>query len=232
MSCSEQLTTALEKLDRAFAQEEPFPVTGCTYCYGDRDFALLSGPLDLVDDDLVTSVAAEVPDHWGDFPRLYRRLTPRIVRRLVTGQLHVDEELVASRLVQADWTTWDAPLVEALRDVWSAWWESTLRTPSSPVPVTKTLAVVTVTTGGMRPWLDTWAATRTPAADEQLAYLVDDVMFEVDVTDLRMGFYDDYEASAELLPWLLTDVRDRVSDARLDDPLIHEYLRTAARHPG
>ncbi|MHC0432363.1 hypothetical protein ACX6XY_19590 [Streptomyces sp. O3] len=231
MSCSEQLMTALDALDHAFASEEPFLVTGCTHCYGEQDFAELSGPPHLIADDLVSSVAAEVPDHWGDFPRLYRRLVPRIIRPLVTGQLHVDEELIASRLVQAGWTTWDVPLTEALRDVWSAWWQSTLHTHPSPVPVRESLSLITVATNSLRPWLNTWTATHTPAADAHLADLVDDVMFEFEITDLRMGFYGEYDATAELLGWLLTDVRDRVADARLDDPFLYEHLRAAAQHP-
>jgi hypothetical protein len=109
--------TALDALDRAFASEEPFPVSGCTYCYGAQDLVEISGPLDLMADDLVSAVAAEVPDHWDDFPRLYRRLTPRIIRPAVTGRLHIDENLIASRLVAAGWTTWDAPLTTALHEV-------------------------------------------------------------------------------------------------------------------
>ncbi|MFJ9680322.1 hypothetical protein ACIRP2_20000 [Streptomyces sp. NPDC101194] len=223
--------TVLDALDCAFASEEPFLVTGCTYCYGEQDLAELSGPLRLIPDDLMSSVAAKVPDHWDDFPRLYRRLVPRIIRPLVTGRLHIDEELIASRLVHAGWTTWDAPLTEALRDVWSAWWRSTLYTHPGPVPVRKVLSLVTVATNSLRPWLDTWTATRTAAADTHLADLVDDVMFEFEITDLRMGFHGEYHATAELLGWLLTDMRDRVADVRLDDPFLLENLRAAARHP-
>ncbi|MCX4446898.1 hypothetical protein ACFWNC_25235 [Streptomyces sp. NPDC058369] len=225
MSCSEQLMTALDALDRAFAPERPFPVGGCTFCYAEQDLAELSGPLHLISEDLIPAVAAEGPDHWDDFPRLYRRLVPRIVRPLVTGRLHTDPELIASRLVQAEWTAWDPPLVDALRDVWVTWWRSVLDThPGGPVPIRETLGLVTVTTGGMRPWLDIWAATRTPAADAQLADLVDDVMFEGEITDLHLGFYDEYHATPELLGWLRTDVRDRVDDPRLDDPYFLGHL--------
>ncbi|WP_406863800.1 hypothetical protein [Streptomyces solicamelliae] len=213
--------TALDTLDHAFASEEPFPVTGCTYCYGERGLAELSGPLHLVTDDLVASVAGEGPDHWDDFPRLYRRFVPRIIRPLVTGRLHVEPELVASRLVQAGWTTWDPPLAQALRDVWSAWWRRTLHVHPGPIPVRDVLSVVTVATDRLRPWLDTWTETGTPAADAQLADLVRDVLIEFEITDLSMGFYDEYHATTELLDWLLTDVRERVTDPRLDDP----YLR-------
>ncbi len=205
-------------------------MTGCLFCYGEQDLAELSGPLHLIPDDLVSSAAAEVPSHWDDFPRLYRRLVPRIIRPVVTGRFHVDEELIASRLTQAGWTTWDAPLADALRGVWTAWWQATLDIHPSPVPIRATLSLITVATDSLRPWLDRWAVTHGPAADAHLADLVDDVMFEFEITDLRMGFYDEYHATAELLGWLLTDVRDRVTDARLDDPYLLEHLRTT-QHP-
>ncbi|WP_405770901.1 hypothetical protein OG539_39375 [Actinacidiphila glaucinigra] len=178
----------------------------------------------------MSSVAAETPGHWGDFPRLYRRLVPRIIRPVVTGLFGIDEELVASRLVQAGWTTWDAPLTEALRDVWDAWWQTTLRTHPGPVPIRTALAVVTVATGGLSSWLDTWTGIRTTAADARLAGLVDDVLFESEFTDLSMGFYDEYHATAELVEWLLTDVRDRVADARPDALYRIEAFQTGARH--
>ncbi|MEU5821270.1 hypothetical protein [Streptomyces sp. NPDC047803] len=225
MPCSEQLMTALDALDRAFAAEPPFPVGGCTFCYAEQDLAELAGPLHLISENLIPAVAAEGPDHWDDFPRLYRRLVPRIVRPLVTGRLHTDAELIASRLVQAEWTGWDTPLADALRAVWAAWWRSTLDSrPGGPVTIRKALGLVTVTTGALRPWLDVWAATRTPAADAQLAHLVDDVMFEGEITDLHLGFYDEYHATPELLGWLRTDVRDRVDDPRLDDPYFLGHL--------
>lgn len=64
----QHLMTALDALDRAFAREEPFPVDGCTHCYGERGLAELAGPLHLISDDMVSSVAQEVPSHWDDFP--------------------------------------------------------------------------------------------------------------------------------------------------------------------
>lgn len=219
----QQLATALDALDRAFASEEPFPVTGCTYCYGDQDLAELSGPLDSIADDLLCAVAAEVPSHWDDFPRLYRRLTPPIIRRVVTGRLHVDENLIASRLLAAGWTTWDAPLTSALHEVWAAWWQATLHTCPGPVSIRETLSLITVATGTLRPWLDIWTETRTETADAQLADFIDDVLVEYEITELHMGFYDEYDASVELLGWLLTDVRHRAGDARLDEPYLLEH---------
>lgn len=105
-------------------------------------------------------------------------LLPRIIRLLVTGRLHTDSELIASRLVQAGWVTWDFPLAEALRGVWSAWWQSTLHAHPGPVPVRDALGVVTVATNSLRPWLNAWAEITAPAADAHLADLVNDVMSE------------------------------------------------------
>ncbi|MDK1344575.1 hypothetical protein QNO09_14890 [Streptomyces sp. 378] len=227
----QQLMTALDALDRAFASEEPFSVAGCTYCYGAQDLTALSGPLDLIAEDLVSAVAGEAPNHWDDFPRLYRRLTPRISRSAVTGRLHVDENLIASLLVAADWTTWDAPLSRALRDVWSAWWQATLHTHPGPVPIRKVLSLLTVATGSLRAWLDLWTTTRTPAADAQLADLIDDVLVEFEITDLHMGFYDEYHATPELLDWLLTDGRHRADDVRLDEPYLLEHHRDRSALP-
>ncbi|MER7223843.1 hypothetical protein [Streptomyces rubradiris] len=225
MSHLQQLMTALDALDRAFASEEPFPVGGCTYCYGEEGLAELSGPLHLISDDMVSAAAGEVPSHWDDYPRLYRRLVPRIIRPLVAGRFHVSEQLIATRLAEAGWSTWDAPMADALRNVWTTWWQATLHTHPSPVSVSDTLSLITVTTGRLRPWLDVWTATRTPAADAHLTDLLDDVLFEYQISDLRLGFYDEYHATPELVEWLLTDVRDRVTDPRLDDPDFMHHLQ-------
>ncbi|GAV44820.1 hypothetical protein [Streptomyces acidiscabies] len=229
MSPQQELRSALDALERVFAGEEAFRVAGCTYCYAERDFVELSGAVELIPEDLVSAVASEVAEHWDEFPRLYRRLTPRILRRVVTGRLHIDEELIATRLLEASWTAWDPPLVAALREVWAAWWRATLATHPSVAKPRKVLALVTAVTGELRPWLDAWTATRTPAADAHLADFVDDVLFEYEVTDLHMGFHDEYHATPELLDWLLNDVRERAGDTRLDD--LAWYIEYSAREP-
>ncbi|MFJ7903132.1 hypothetical protein ACIQ6V_21995, partial [Streptomyces sp. NPDC096198] len=137
----------------------------------------------------------------------------------------------ASRLVEAGWSTWDAPLADALRNVWTAWWHATLHTHPSPVSIRDALALVTVATDSLRPWLDRWTATRTPAADAHLADLMADVLFEYEISDLSLGFYSEYHATAELVEWLLIDVRDRVTDSRLDDPDLIHHLRQLISAP-
>lgn len=219
----QQLTAALDALDLAFVDEEPFTAGGCTYCYGEENFAELSGPPHLVSEDMVADLVLEVPSHWDDFPRLFRRLTPRIVRAAATGSLHVDMELVASRLLEAACTTWPPAQAEALRAFWPTWWRATLHThpDTTPVPVRDVLSLITVASGTLRPWLDIWTSIWTESADAHLAEFADDVLFQAEITDLEMGFYGEYHATAELLPWLLTDVRDRFDDPRLDNP---DYL--------
>ncbi|MFI1294451.1 hypothetical protein ACH4VM_39890 [Streptomyces sp. NPDC020792] len=82
-------------------------------------------------------------------------------------------------------------MASALRDVWAAWWDATLHTHPSPVLIRETLGLISVATNSLRPWLNIWTATHHPAADAHLADLVDDVMFEFEITDLHMGFYGD-----------------------------------------
>ncbi|MFD4302713.1 MULTISPECIES: hypothetical protein [unclassified Streptomyces] len=227
----QQLTAALDALDLAFADEEPFTAGGCTYCYGEEHFAELSGPPHLVSEDMVSAVAFEVPDHWDDFPRLYRRLTPRILRAAATDTLHVDVEVIPSRLLRAAWTTWPPAQAAALRDFWPTWWRATLHThpDAAPISAREVLSVITVATGTLRPWLDIWTSIWTASADAHLAEFVDDVLVESEITDLEMGFYGEYHATAELMDWLLTDIRDRVHEPGLDDPDHLDFLLTEAR---
>ncbi|MET8670522.1 hypothetical protein ABZV73_02180 [Streptomyces albidoflavus] len=225
----QQLTAALDALDLAFADEEPFTAGGCTYCYGEENFAELSGPPHLVSEDMVSTVAFEVPDHWDDFPRLYRRLTPRILSAAATGRLHVGA--IASRLLQAAWTTWPVAQADTLRAFWPTWWRATLHThpDAAPISAREVLSVITVATGTLRPWLDIWTSIWTASADAHLAEFVYDVLVESEITDLEMGFYGEYHATAELMDWLLTDIRDRAHEPRLDDPDHLDFLLTEAR---
>jgi len=128
----QQLQDALNALDTAFAplSGRPFTVGGCTHCYARADLDALAGPVDRVPEDLIPHVAAEVIDHWDDFPALYRRMTPRIVRPLTTGRLHIDHGLVASRLLTAGWRNWVRVEHEAPEQAWHA--SSTSFARSSP----------------------------------------------------------------------------------------------------
>ncbi|MYS19888.1 hypothetical protein GA0115240_114421 [Streptomyces sp. DvalAA-14] len=212
-----QLRHALDTLDAAFAplSDRSLTVEGCTHCYAEADLEALAGPVHRIPEDLIASAAARTPGHWSDFPALYRRMTPRIIRLLVRDRLHVDHGLIASRLLAADWRGWTAPEREALEEVWRTWWHSALQ--AYPAPVTDVLEILSVSTGSLEPWLAVWAQTRTDSADRHLHDAIDGWLFEDQLADLRLGFYDELHATPELPPWLLALGDSRIGDARLSE---------------
>ncbi|AUG81198.1 hypothetical protein CFP65_6548 [Kitasatospora sp. MMS16-BH015] len=218
----QRLLLALDALDSAFAPllAEPSPtVGGCTHCYADADLAALAGPAQVVPDRLISSVARMSVDHWDDFASLYRRMTPRIVRLLATGRLHLDHGLIASRLLAAHWREWPAPERQALEQVWDDWWRSTLHAYPATDPATAVLETVAVSTGILTPWLAIWAETRTEAADRHLDDALDHWIGhwpeERRLAGLRLGFYDELLVGPELVDWLLSLDEGRIGAAQL-----------------
>ncbi|GLW57661.1 hypothetical protein [Kitasatospora phosalacinea] len=197
------MTTAQQRLHHALdalaRTARPGPVVdGCGHCYTDGQLAALSGPPDLVPDRLLHSVAAKGPDHWGDFPTLYRRLAPRILRQLTTGTLHVDGPLVAARLVAADWSGWQH--AELVREVLDAWWSATLA--SHCANASEALETVAVATGAVTPWLAAWTEARTPTAERHLIRTVGDWLHSARLPDLRLGFYRELPVGPEVADWI------------------------------
>ncbi|GLW75082.1 hypothetical protein Kpho02_73790 [Kitasatospora phosalacinea] len=197
------MTTAQQRLHHALdalgRTARPGPaVDGCEHCYTAEQLAVLSGPPDLIPDGLLHSVAAKFPDHWGDFPTLYRRLAPRLLRQLTTGTLAVDGPLVAARLVAADWPNWHR--AELVRDVLDAWWSATLADPAAHAA--DVLETVAVATGTVVPWLRTWTETRTPTAERHAARTVDDWLHFDRLPDLRLGFHRELPVGPEVAAWI------------------------------
>jgi hypothetical protein len=215
----QRLRDTLNTLDAAFAPlaERPFTVGGCTHCYSQADLDALAGPMDRVPEDLIPHVAAEATDHWDDFPALYRRMTPWIVRFLATGRLHVDHGLIASRLLAAGWRDWPPIEQEALEKVWHAWWRSALHEYPGTDRVVSVLETISVSTGTLAPWLDIWAETRTEAADTHLRDAVHRWLLKGKLADLYLGFYDELHATPELLPWLLNMAGGRIDAAQFSE---------------
>jgi hypothetical protein len=212
----ERLQDALRALDAAFAPfcAQPLSLSGCTHCYAPAEIETLAGPVHRVPEELIPSVAAKEAGHWDDFPALYRRMTPRIVRLLATGRLHVDHGLVASQLVKAGWRNWAPPERSALENVWHAWWRSALHEYPGTEPVTGVLEAISVSTGTLLPWLAVWAGTRTEAADRHLRDALDGWLFEAELADLRFGFYGEMHATPDLLAWSLSLGEGRIGAAR------------------
>jgi hypothetical protein len=215
----QRLHAALDALDAVFAplSERPFAVGGCTHCYSQADLDALGGPVDRVPEDLMSLVAVEVPDHWGDFPALYRRMTPRIVRLLTTGRMHGGHGQIASRLLAAGWRDWAPAEQEALKKVWHAWWRSALHEYPGTDRITSVLETVSVSSGTLTPWLDIWAATRTEAADRHLRDAVHHWLRKGELGELYLGFYDELHATPELLPWLFSTAEGRIGAAQFSE---------------
>jgi hypothetical protein len=144
-------------------------------------------------------------------------MTPRIVRSLVTGRLHVDHGLIASRLLAAGWRDWVAIEQEALAEVWHAWWRSALHDYPGQSPITSVLETVSVSTGSLTPWLDIWAEDRTEAADKHLRDAVHRWLRTGELADLYLGFYHELHATPELLPWLLNTAEGRIGAAQFSE---------------
>ena len=218
----QQFQGALDALDTVFAplSAQTLTVDGCTYCYTQADLDVLAGPADRVPEDLIPLVAAEVTDHWGDFPDVYRRMTPRIVRSLAEGKLHVDHGLIAARLNESGWRDWAPTEREALEKTWETWWRATLYAYPAADEVWDVLEALCVSTGTLAPWLDVWTGTRTGAADAHLRDAAEWWLIESELSDLHFGFYGEFYATPWLLPWLAGPVHDRLDAgqrARVED---------------
>jgi hypothetical protein len=226
----QQLLDTLDDLDAAFAplSRRPLAVGGCSHCYTQADLDALGGPADRVPEDLIPLVAAEVTDHWDDFPTLYRRMTPRIVRLLATGRLHGNHGLVAARLLAAGWRGWAPVEPAALEKVWHAWWVCALHEYPGTDPITSVLETISVSTGTLVPWLDIWAGTRAEAADEHLRDAVRRWLRQGELACLYLGFYDELHATPELLPWLLNMAEGRIGAAQFSEVqhIINSYKRS------
>ncbi|WP_033219474.1 hypothetical protein [Kitasatospora phosalacinea] len=195
-TAQQRLHHALDALDRT---ARPGPVVdGCGHCYTPEELAALAGPPALVPERLLHSAAMKFPDHWVDFPTLYRRLAPRLLRKLTTRTLAVDGRLIASRLVAADWTSWHR--AELVRDVLDAWWPATLDDPTAnAADVLETLAVAT---GTATPWLAAWTETRTPTAERHITRTIDDWLHFARLPDLHLGFYRELPVGPEVAAWI------------------------------
>jgi hypothetical protein len=193
----------------------------CGFCYTEEDAVLLAGPVGAIPRDLLLRAAFEGPDHWGDFVNLYRKLTPRIMALLVYDDLYVNEELIASHLVEAGcWTTWADDERDAVLAVCREWWSDTLasfpRTPDAHVVV----SFLATTPVPLTHWLDVWNAQPSGPADLHAQELFRWWWDELLNGELTVGWSGMINVTADIKRWVLTDARLRISG----DPELAEFL--------
>ncbi|MQA04665.1 MAG: hypothetical protein GEV07_18760 [Streptosporangiales bacterium] len=212
-TAEEQLEAAVGELPKAFGPDRPSSVGGRAHCYTSDELAILAGPRNEIPVDLISQVAREVPDHWDDFAGLYRRLTPRILPPLVTGDLPVDEALVGERLHEAVLAQWPAAERAAVDRNCQAWWRATLEQHPRQPTAMQALEFLVAYSGDVQPWLDGWTAAARPAASKHLADLCDHAVNYIDGNNrICLGFNQLRDVTApgasdtlELLVGTLTD---------------------------
>ncbi|MFJ5229111.1 hypothetical protein ACIQBJ_04335 [Kitasatospora sp. NPDC088391] len=194
-----RLSDALDALDRT-ARPGP-PPGGCPHCWSPEELAALAGPPEALPEALLCRVAAKRPEHWDDFPALYRRVAPRVLRLLTTGRLGVDGALVGDRLAVAGWREWHR--AELVAEVLDAWWPVVLAAdPGSAPGVAEVLETLALATGSVEPWLRVWAETGTPVADRHLADVLDGWLFGGRLPGLRFGHERRMPVGPAVLAWL------------------------------
>lgn len=204
----------LAELTAAFEGAPRFEVEVCSQCYSEADQAELNGPLAAISEDLVSSVAAEVPDHWTEPEKLYRWMTPRIAASMVTDRLHVDPTLVAARLLDAGFASWPPRERDALLNVGEWWWRHSLsRMPDmrNHSHITDVLGFLAQISGHVEPWLATWTAMPPGPADHQMHELCAFWLPELHAGSLEVGWYGGFDIAEPIRAWLLDQAEPRLS---------------------
>ena len=196
----------------------------CGYCYAESDAVALSGPLGWIAADLIPAVAAEVPDHWGDFAGLYRKLTPRIMALLVYDELHVDEELIAERIAEAGcWQSWADVERDAMLDVCRAWWDATLSAYPRRPQAHEVLSFLVTTPVPLTQWFDVLNSQPPGPADMHALELCQSWAPELIGTDLTLGWSSTINVTTDVKRWILEDAKPRLArvpeDVRLTEVL-------------
>jgi hypothetical protein len=218
---SAPLDAALARLADAFAGVEASVGDYCSFCCGEADAMALAGPLDGVPYDLLSAVAAEVPDHWDDFANLYRKLTPRIMALLVYGDLHRDVDQIADRFVEAGcWYTWPDDERDAMLAVCRAWWDATLTSYPRQPEAYEALSFLVTTPVPLAQRLEVWNTQPPGPADLQALDLCRWWAPELIGDELILGWSQTINVTADLKRWILRDARPRLARVTADPDLI------------
>jgi hypothetical protein len=222
------LDAALLRLADVLAGVEADAGDYCSHCYSEQDSVALSGPVDAIPSDLLAIAAFEGPDHWDDFANLYKKLTPRIMASLVHDTLHVDEELIAERLIQAGcWSTWADDERTAMLAVCNVWWETTLSSYPRRPEAREVLAFLAATPVPFVDWLEVWNAQPPGPADQHAADLCLWWAGELLGGQLTVGWSDTIDITVDVKRWILDDAPPRLARVPAE-PRLTEYLELLA----
>lgn len=196
----------------------------CGHCYSEQDAAALAGPVDAIPADLVRLIATEVSDHFDDFANLYRKLAARIMEQVIQGAVY-SEELVAERLVEVGcWRTWAEDERTAMLALCNVWWEATLSSYPRQPEARVVLSFLATTPVPLVHWLEVWNAQPPGPADGHAADLFLDWAPQLMGNELKVGYSETIDITADVKRWFLEDARPRLARVPLADPRLTEYL--------
>ena len=213
-----RLDAALSGLERAFGprRDRIAPVDGCTHCFDPEDLVTLAGPVVDVPDGSFSRAICDWGTTLDTNVLLWRRLTPRILRRMAEGCLHIDESFIARKFGEAEWLEWGDEERFAVDEFCEAWFEAALTVPDGPVAI-NVLPFVGVMRQGIAHWLQRWSATGGVRADEQFVHLVSWWLPELLSGRLDISFSGDLpDIAEELTAWVLAEAASRRSGAEFD----------------
>lgn len=213
------LAAALTALAAAIPDEPGLDVEICGHCFPPGFADPLSGSRDRIPSDLLASVAAADPFHWGPddkFRQLYSWLAPRIVAALAHDQLHVDEALVASRLQRAGALRAGTPAGTAHDAVMRAMWVQALNSDRRHAAV-NFLEYAAGFHPDLEPYLSIWHDQPVGSPDRHAAEALSFWLPELLSGEVNLGWSEPIDISVPLTAWVMADGALRALRHGLDD---------------
>lgn len=166
----------------------------------DSGFAGIAADAVPMSDFDLSELALGFSHHPGS---VVRALTPRILRKVIVGDLHPLLSMLGEVLERAWRDEWESSEGAALHQFLLFWWQATLtRYPSEPSADDLFELLFPLHDDG-GPWLARWEATSTEASDRHLADLVRwQVPDLLNGHRLRIDFRSDRDLREHFVPWL------------------------------
>lgn len=212
-----RLAAALARLERAFGprRDRIAPMHACGHCFNPGDLRVMAGPVDEIPDRLFARAVWKWDTTMDADVAFWRRLTPRILRLLAAGCLHIDATLVARKFNQAAWRDWPEDERSVVAEFCEAWFEAALTEPEGPAAV-EVLPFVAILYGDVARWLAVWSATPGRRADRQLAEPAGWWLPDLLGGALDLSFSGELpDVAAEMTAWLLDQAPTRIHEGDL-----------------